>query len=260
MTGAATSCFIVVLAVYVASWHVQPAVAKQEEGLGPSSSDASSVAVDLTRAIGKTNPTFASWNIDSSYNRGFFHINFTNPNLRAAAKSLEPATLRFGGGGNDYLHYGVKVPCSSRNDSDSWGCLNDTHWDRLYDTFHGAGAEIVFGISFDKAAACQGKASYRWNATNAQQMVDYIVRTKQAIFGFELGNEVNNVNSPSHNCSISPLQQAAAFRQLFAMLEQAFPDASVRPKLIGPDSGTPSAPERETESDAFPPRQPSSRE
>jgi len=44
------------------------------------------VVVDTSHALSRTNPTYASWNIDSSYNRGFFHIDFTNANLRAAAR------------------------------------------------------------------------------------------------------------------------------------------------------------------------------
>jgi hypothetical protein len=41
----------------------------------------------------------------SHHRRGFVHIDFQNANLLAAAKSLAPSTMRFGGGGNDYLHY-----------------------------------------------------------------------------------------------------------------------------------------------------------
>ena len=59
--------------------------------------------------LSRTNRNYASWNVDSSYNRGFFHMNFSNPNLRAAAASLAPSTLRFGGTGNDFLHYADKV-------------------------------------------------------------------------------------------------------------------------------------------------------
>ena len=68
---------------------------------------ASIVAVDTGAALNTVNPTYASWNIDSSYNRGFFHINFTNPNLIAAGASLQPSVLRFGGTGNDLLTYGT---------------------------------------------------------------------------------------------------------------------------------------------------------
>ena len=45
--------------------------------------------------ISITNPSFASWNVDSSCNRGFHHINFTNANLKAAASGLRPSKLRY---------------------------------------------------------------------------------------------------------------------------------------------------------------------
>lgn len=57
------------------------------------------------------------------------------------------------------------------------------------------------------------------------------------MWGFELGNEVNNVNSPAQNCSISPLQQADAFQTFIAALKILYPDVSTRPKIVGPDSG-----------------------
>ena len=65
--------------------------------------------------LGETSERYASWNVDMSFNRGFSHINFTNPNLIAAAASLRPSTLRCGGTGNDYQHYALgshaNVPC-----------------------------------------------------------------------------------------------------------------------------------------------------
>lgn len=38
--------------------------------------------------MGRTNERYASYNVDGSWNRGFFHVNWTNANLRAAAASL----------------------------------------------------------------------------------------------------------------------------------------------------------------------------
>ena len=61
--------------------------------------------LDRAPRVGQTNDRYASWTIDSSYNRGFVHIHWDNPNLLAAATSLAPSTLRFGGSGNDYLHF-----------------------------------------------------------------------------------------------------------------------------------------------------------
>lgn len=59
------------------------------------------------KVLSVTEPTYASWNIDSSCNRGFHKTNFSNPNLLAAAKGLAPSKLRFGGSGNDALVYGL---------------------------------------------------------------------------------------------------------------------------------------------------------
>ena len=42
--------------------------------------------------LGTTNPHYASWTIDASYNRGFVHIDFDNANLLAGATSLAPST------------------------------------------------------------------------------------------------------------------------------------------------------------------------
>ena len=63
------------------------------------------VAVPSDTVLSVTEPTYASWNVDSSCNRGFHHTNFTNPNLIAAASGLRPSRLRFGGSGNDALVY-----------------------------------------------------------------------------------------------------------------------------------------------------------
>mgnify|MGYP003338456625 CR=1 FL=1 len=38
--------------------------------------------------VGRTNERYASYNVDGSWNRGFFHVNWSNANLRAAATSL----------------------------------------------------------------------------------------------------------------------------------------------------------------------------
>lgn len=53
------------------------------------------IALVSAEPVSTTEPSYASWNIDSSCNRGFHHIHFTNPNLLAAAKGLAPSKLRF---------------------------------------------------------------------------------------------------------------------------------------------------------------------
>ena len=187
-------------------------------------------------AIGETNARYASWTVDSSYDRGFTHIDFDNANLLAGATSLAPSTLRFGGSGNDYLHYEPFVPssCASRPDSDVYVCLNASHWESLYAMARKSGTEFVFGVSYDMAQACADKEHYVWKAAPAVALIKYMQSKNQTIWGFELGNEVNN---RMKTCSTTGGQQAAAFKVFQSQLKQLYPDASTRPKILGPDVG-----------------------
>lgn len=115
------------------------------------------------RPISTTLPTYASWNVDSSCNRGFHHIDFANPNLVAAANGLYPSKLRFGGSGNDNLVYGLAPgsPACAGVPVDSCetpgyinpGCLNASHWESLWSLAAGSRSEFVFGVAYglDKA-------------------------------------------------------------------------------------------------------------
>ena len=203
----------------------------------------------------RTTPRYASYNVDSSFNRGFFHTDFGNANLRAAAASLAPATLRFGGSGNDYLTYDVPAGhCSSpagaahyRNDSDSFGCLNASHWKQLRGLAEAAGADLLFGLSFDLNAACAAapNGSYVWSGENAEAMIAAWIAAAgpaAAVWGFELGNELNNRGEGCEGCEgcahgLRPAQQAAALHALHALLGKHFPDAATRPVIVGPDTG-----------------------
>ena len=113
---------------------------RAEQKIGAPSAVPAPSAVDLAKAprVGRTNANYASWTIDSSYNRGFVHIDFDNKNLLAAATSLAPSTIRFGGGGNDYLSYAPFSACNSSVDNDNFVCLNTSHWDSLYRMANGA--------------------------------------------------------------------------------------------------------------------------
>ena len=196
------------------------------------------ISVASEEAVSQTQPTYASWNIDSSCNRGFHHINFTNPNLVLAAGALRPSTLRFGGSGNDNLHYVLSpgrecpVPPSTECSYVTPGCLNATHWDNLYDFATASGADVLFGVSFGLEEACREGAAYVWNvSSNAAELLSYLVAAGQSVWGFELGNEVNNNGGAP--CNLTAAQQAAALRAFAGVARAALPDAA----LVGPDTG-----------------------
>ena len=84
-------------------------------------------------------------------------------------------------------------------------------------------------------AACEQKSSYVWQPDQSLAMIKYIQSQGQTIWGFELGNEVNN---RQQSCNTTGGQQAAAFRRFQSeVLEKLYPDAATRPYLLGPDVG-----------------------
>ena len=243
-------------------------------GCSAASASGAGATVRVGAAIGQTNARYASYNVDGSWNRGFFHVDWSNANLRAAAASLAPATLRFGGGGNDYIVYDAPPGrCSAAGNADrgpplppGYNCLNASHFAAFAGMAEGADAQLIFGASFDKVTACEdGSAtqhsSYVWNATNVVAWIRHVQAAGLPVWvraaalsafsvlkeapaqAFELGNEVNNQGvapdgTPDrHNCSLLPAQQADAIERLAAALEELYPDAAARPKLIGPDTG-----------------------
>jgi len=143
--------------------------------------------VDLSKApkVGTTNKNYASWTIDSSYNRGFVHTDFSNINLLAAATDLAPSTIRFGGGGNDYLSYQPYSGCNSLADNDTFVCLNSSHFGKLHDMAVNSGTDFIFGVSYDMVTACNENSAYVWKPDAALAMVKSIVAAKQKIWGFE---------------------------------------------------------------------------
>ena len=159
-------------------------------------------------------PTFASWNIDPSCNRGFRDIAFENPNLLAAAVALRPSRLRFGGSGADALVYGLSPgapECAAAGVNESAcdtgyttpGCLNSSHWDNLFALAQNSNTDFTFGVSINLAEACAAGPSYVWNATNAERLLSYLQKSGQSVWGFELGNEVNSTLGSLSNYSFA---------------------------------------------------------
>lgn len=193
------------------------------------------VTVNST-ALGVTETRFLSWNIDPSCNRGFHWINFSNPNLIAAAASLSPSRLRFGGSGADDLVYSfgndgacasVPPPSPANCQYVTAGCLNATHFSSLLGLLasNDPGAQFsnqfIFGLSFNISQAQRG---HPWDPANAQRLLAFLRWPSETVWGFELGNEINNPGG------VKPRQQADAITALSHLLGPSG-------RIIGPDSG-----------------------
>jgi hypothetical protein len=207
------------------------------------------VRIDTSKLLFRTSPRYKCWNVDGSPNRGFGKRNLSNPNLLQLAKGLPAGYLRFGGSGNDGLWYGDGIgPGTSCAEGAvrHFDCLNATMADGLLALADAASARLVFGLSINNVG-CPRDANYHtclqqpgrqwgnvssWNSTNAEAMVRYLAARGQP-FAFELWNE-ENAHWPLRG--LSPEQEAQSFQKLSRIIEQVYPDATSRPRLIGPDA------------------------
>lgn len=60
------------------------------------SATCASLEIDATKPINVVAPYYATWNIDSSRNRNFFDINFSDPQLGYLAGQVGGSRIRFG--------------------------------------------------------------------------------------------------------------------------------------------------------------------
>jgi hypothetical protein len=192
------------------------------------------ISANFATQVATTNARYTSWNIDPSCNRGFHNTRFDNPNLVAAATGLAPSRLRFGGSGADSLTYSFTegtpdcppVDPSAGCHYVTPGCLNATHATQLLGLGAASGSDFIFGVAFNETASCNGISWVEGGGLkNAQRLLAFLEDTKQSVWGFEVGNEPNNIA-----CSLPSFQQAA-----FAAFADVLPTPA--PALIGPDAG-----------------------
>lgn len=211
------------------------------------------LAIDATQPINVVEEFFTTWNIDSSRNRGFFDIDFSNAQIDYLASQIGGSRIRFGGTGNDALYYGVgsAAPCKP-TDPTIYECLNATWWANLVTLSNSASAPIVLGLNIHPNGTVSPPAG-PWDPSNAAALLTYAQEQGQAasIWGLELGNEQNSESMwcsrsseqlqrwsilLSPRAAVSAAQQAAALHVLAALLDQKWVSSSPRPVLLGPDT------------------------
>ncbi|KAJ0057500.1 hypothetical protein NL108_009239, partial [Boleophthalmus pectinirostris] len=190
-----------------------------------------------------------------------------SPKIRALARALSPAFLRFGGTRQDFMVFtpqdvwGSKVPPAAdvcdNNVLPSW--LEDKlkkDWvqqqiilkredlqrkyrkvkfteatvDQLYTFSNCSGMELIFGLN-----ALLRTADNHWNSSNAQALMHYCA-SRQYKMSWELGNEPNSYEKKA-GIRIDGFQLGQDFVRLrMIMLESKFYQKS---GLYGPDVGQP---------------------
>jgi heparanase 1 len=184
-----------------------------------------SLSIDGRFPLSRTAAFYASWNVDSSRQRAFFGTNFADPRLLYLASLIGGARIRFGGTGNDYLHYEVPgaTPCSPTVPY-AYECLNSTWVDNLFALSSAANSPLIFGLNITGAASAAG-----WDPSNAVALLRYARARNNTLFALELGNEQNSKG-------LTFEQQAAAYAVLSGALDEVFPAGDpTRPLLVGPD-------------------------
>lgn len=78
----------------------------------PSPPGPATVQIDTATVVHVVDERYVSFNLDGSYNRGWFQRDLANAKLRFLTAQLSPAVLRHGGSGNDYFDYDVPTATS----------------------------------------------------------------------------------------------------------------------------------------------------
>ena len=187
-----------------------------------------SLTIDARIASFVTAPYYATWNIDSSRDRNFFMLDFAAPELLVAARGLADrggTHIRFGGTGNNFLHYSVgNAPACVPDETTNYQCLNDTQWSGLAEFSVAAKSPIIFGVNFFPFG---NEKTKKFDPTNAIEFFEYSKARGDIIYGVENGNEINRL--------VTAEEQAAGLLALDDALKIVY-GTDARPLLIGPDA------------------------
>ena len=191
------------------------------------------VHIDTGAILSQTDTGFKCWNIDASPNREWETRDLSSPLLASLGRQSLPGYLRFGGSGNDGLPYALDMPdlssLGNRCAPGSRRCLNRTWTDNLANFAKKSGAKLVFGLNVFICPGATGRdcKGQTWDPTEAKALMQYLIKANHTIYGFELGNE--------QNTNYLPHKAASNFKILSDLLAELWPNASNRPKVIGPD-------------------------
>ena len=195
-------------------------------------SSASCVTLDVTTSTPQTSvgPHFASWNIDSSFDRVFFDVDWNDKQLLYLTKSIGGTNshLRFGGTGNDFLYYevGGAPPCKPTISGEK--CLNVTTYSGLMNLALNAGIEFIFGLNIHPDTGKPSPPSGPWDPSNAKALLTDMKKRGVAVGYLEIGNEQNDI--------MTAKEQGQALEAVKNLAESIWTSGAGRPQYVGPDT------------------------
>lgn len=230
--------------VKVESGHLGRPVAREAVDVVGAAAKAGKLPPEITlqhSVIHTTDVHFKSWNIDASPSRQWETRNLSDPQLLYLANQSEPGLLRFGGSGNDGLHYGIGRPCPPGYPNPNPNrdrCFNETHFSSFMTFVQAAGSRLVFGINIETKDPNTGL----WDASEFRSMLQWALKNGlgHVFWGFELGNEQSRPENVSldrwaGSGGYTPERAALDFEVLHKLLVELFPQLSTRPRIVGPD-------------------------
>mmetsp|Transcript_67853 Transcript_67853/g.107674 ORF Transcript_67853/g.107674 Transcript_67853/m.107674 type:complete len:496 (+) Transcript_67853:33-1520(+) len=192
---------------------------------------ASSITV-ANQIINTTDERFVSFTIDSSkfVDGSNPSVNLSDPQLLYLAQQLAPSYLRVGGTASDYTYYqvGDEDPCHLP--SSSYHCLPMPVMQQIIDFAVNVGAKLIFGLSMGYPTYPDDNTTV-WNSSNTRQFLQYLKGKgydNSKLYGFELGNEMNNDPFPT------PTVQSNAFKSLKQIVDDIWGNSN-NIQLLGPD-------------------------
>ncbi|KAF3431529.1 hypothetical protein FNV43_RR26260 [Rhamnella rubrinervis] len=178
------------------------------------------------------------------YNSGILNLDLDSKILRNAIKAFSPLRIRVGGSLQDRVVYNVgyaNADCPQFTKTTdglfgfSKGCLPQRRWDELNDLFNQTGAKLTFGLNalYGKKQSQEDKVLKigDWNPRNARDLMEYTICKGYKIDSYELRNELCGTGIAAR---LESEQYGKDFIELKKLVTELYPEASTRPKVLGP--------------------------
>ncbi|KAH7516051.1 heparanase-like protein 1 [Ziziphus jujuba] len=194
------------------------------------------------------------WWPDTECNNGYcswikssiLNMDLNNEMMINAMKAFDNLRIRIGGALQDQVVYNMgyslnQVQCPAMFTPGSGlfgysgGCLTQQRWDDLNALFQKTGAKLTFGLNalVGKEHSSTDNALWvgNWDQRNARDLMEYSISKGYQIDSYELGNDLCGSGVEAR---VDSDQYAKDMIQLKKLVTELYPDASTRPKVLGP--------------------------
>ena len=206
----------------------------------------STITIDTTALIHTVDPRFASFTIDASQWR---KLDLHNTNFTFLAKQLSPSVLRVGGTQADYDVYQFgnysNLDCNHLpSPMTNYRCrtVNASQWKSLVNFSNVINADLVYGLNDLYGRPTKTKPETKQCTLNCPSRNQNNLKAflkwnhehmdADAIYGYELGNELNDYFNGANGAK----EQAKDLYLVQTYVNELYQNESWIPNVIGPDT------------------------